>query len=175
MRVERPANDNRRPLTFAEAERSWRIVGVLLIVLVALMWALTIRAAFADAVITGTARVIDGDTIDVGVVRIRLHGIDAPEAGQRCGEANGRGSWACGTAATNRMAELVDGQQIACEARDRDQYGRIIAVCFADDEDVNAVLISEGAGLGLPSIQRQLCRSRSGRPRCRNRHLAGRS
>lgn len=40
--------------------------------------------------IIGEARVIDGDTLDVGPVRIRLHGIDAPEAGQRCGQ------WHCG-------------------------------------------------------------------------------
>ncbi len=34
--------------------------------------------AFAD--ISGPARVIDGDTLDVQGQRIRLHGIDAPEA-----------------------------------------------------------------------------------------------
>ncbi|MEL6794848.1 MAG: thermonuclease family protein, partial [Pseudomonadota bacterium] len=27
----------------------------------------------------GTARVIDGDTLDIGDTRYRLHGIDAPE------------------------------------------------------------------------------------------------
>ncbi len=30
------------------------------------------------------ARVIDGATIEVAGERIRLHGIDAPESGQRC-------------------------------------------------------------------------------------------
>lgn len=77
------------------------------------------------AMISGTARVVDGDTIDVGVVRIRLHGIDAPEAGQTCGTADG-GTWQCGTASTNRLAELMEGQQVECEALDRDPYGRVI-------------------------------------------------
>ena len=38
----------------------------------------------ARAEITGAARVIDGDTIDIAGERIRLHGIDAPESGQTC-------------------------------------------------------------------------------------------
>lgn len=35
--------------------------------------------AGAQDVLTGPARVIDGDTVDVRGQRIRLHGIDAPE------------------------------------------------------------------------------------------------
>jgi endonuclease YncB( thermonuclease family) len=93
--------------------------------------------------IIGEARVVDGDGLDVGPVRIRLHGIDAPEAGQRCGRAGG-GSWRCGDRATARLAELTDGKEVECAARERDQYGRIIAVCYADEADVNATLVREG-------------------------------
>lgn len=99
------------------------------IAIVALMVAaLAPSASHAEpAMISGTARVVDGDTMDVGVVRIRLHGIDAPEAGQPCGTADG-GTWQCGTASTNRLAELIEGSQVECEALDRDLYGRIISV-----------------------------------------------
>lgn len=95
------------------------------------------------AAITGVASVSDGDTLSVGVVRIRLHGIDAPEAGQQCRRASGR-SWQCGTAATVRLAELADGRDVECEARDRDAYGRIVAVCRADGVDVGGTLVDEG-------------------------------
>lgn len=100
-------------------------------------------AAGDEARITGTASIIDGNTIDVGPVRIRLHGIDAPEAGQRCSDADG-GSWPCGDMAIGRLAELVEGKQVECIADDRDDYGRIIAVCYADGVDVNATLVREG-------------------------------
>lgn len=95
------------------------------------------------ATVSGIARIVDGDTLDVGVVRIRLHGIDAPEAGQRCGKV-GAGTWACGTEATNRLAELAEGKRIECDALDRDAYGRIIGVCRQAETDINAVLIDEG-------------------------------
>lgn len=86
-------------------------------------------AALADAPrITGVASTTDGDTLSLGPVRIRLHGIDAPEAGQQCRRADGK-SWQCGTEATNRLAELVEGQVIECRALDRNAYGRIIAAC----------------------------------------------
>ena len=36
----------------------------------------------AEPTLTGIPRIIDGDTIRIGNTRIRLHGIDAPEAKQ---------------------------------------------------------------------------------------------
>lgn len=103
-----------------------------------------IPAAAESALISGTVtRIVDGDTLDLGVVRIRLHGIDAPETGQTCLRENGR-SWQCGTAATNRLAELAEGKRLTCEALDRDLYGRIIARCRHEGVDINGVMIDEG-------------------------------
>ena len=48
--------------------------------------------------LSGRASVVDGDTLDVGEVRIRPHGVDAPESRQSC-VAGGR-RWACGERAT---------------------------------------------------------------------------
>ncbi len=101
------------------------------------------QAIGQNATIGGQAVVVDGDTIDVGVVRIRLHGIDAPEAGQTCLRANGR-SWPCGTSAAERLAGLVEGQPIECLALERDPYGRIVASCQVGHVDVGATLVEEG-------------------------------
>lgn len=95
------------------------------------------------ATITGTARIVDGDTLDVGVVRVRLHGIDAPEAGQTCERDDSR-RWQCGTEAMNRLAELAEGKTVECDALDRDPYGRIIARCRRQSIDLNGTMIDEG-------------------------------
>ena len=57
--------------------------------------------------------------------KIRLHGIDAPELAQHCGDP----PWPCGRAARDRLADLTAGQIVSCAPRDRDRYGRIVARC----------------------------------------------
>jgi len=121
---------------------SYRLLHIVVGTMIGTWFVLFINVSYA-AEITGQARVIDGDTVDIGPVRIRLHGIDAPESDQPCAQTDGV-SWKCGDASTRRLADLIDGKRITCEARDRDAYGRIIGVCFKDDIDLNALLVREG-------------------------------
>ncbi len=88
-------------------------------------------------------RVVDGDTLDIGGVRYRLHGIDAPEAGQACNAEDG-GTWPCGSDAIRKIEDLVQGHAVACEAKGRDAYGRVIAVCFADGSEINSDMVRAG-------------------------------
>ena len=88
-------------------------------------------------------RVIDGDTVQLSSVTYRLHGIDAPEAGQKCIEKDG-GQWPCGKVAIKRMQELVSVGNVVCDARGTDGYGRTIAVCRTESIDLGATMISEG-------------------------------
>jgi endonuclease YncB( thermonuclease family) len=94
--------------------------------------------------IVGKAWVIDGDTIDVSRVRIRLLGIDAPESDQTCTDAEGK-RWYCGHAATHALIRHLSGQQLRCAAVGFDRYHRVLAVCtLPDGADVNAWLVREG-------------------------------
>lgn len=102
--------------------------------------------------LSGQARVIDGDTIDVGKTRVRLHGVDAPESGQSCVASGAR--WPCGLRAARALAGRLGGRRVVCEERDRDRYGRIVAVCREDGWDINAWLVAEGWALAYRRYSR---------------------
>jgi endonuclease YncB( thermonuclease family) len=102
-------------------------------------------AAAAAAALTGRASVIDGDTIEIHGQRMRLFGIDAPESRQTC-EADGQ-TYQCGRQAALALADHIGQQTVACDQRDVARYGRIVAVCRAGAEDLNAWLVSQGLAL----------------------------
>jgi endonuclease YncB( thermonuclease family) len=91
----------------------------------------------------GDVHAADGDSLRLGAVQVRLFGIDAPEARQRCVGADGV-PWACGRAAAERLQELVAGQPVRCRPRDRDRYGRLVSVCTAGGIDLGGQLVAEG-------------------------------
>ena len=103
-----------------------------------------VAAGAAGAGISGVPSVTDGDTLKVGAERIRLYGIDAPESAQSC-SAGGK-TWACGEAATRALHERIDGRPVECaeRERERDRYGRIVAVCRVAGADVNAWMVERG-------------------------------
>lgn len=98
------------------------------------------------AEVAGPARVIDGDTLEVAGTRVRLFGIDAPELAQRCTRDDGR-RWACGAWAAETLAGLIGRAPVVCEGRDRDVYGRLVAVCRAGGRDLGAAMVEAGAAL----------------------------
>jgi endonuclease YncB( thermonuclease family) len=99
------------------------------------------RAAQND--IVGVASVIDGDTIEIRGTRIRLFGIDAPEGRQECRRRDGR-AWRCGQQAALALQDHIGRRPLICTERDVDQYGRIVAQCQVNGEDINAWLVAQG-------------------------------
>lgn len=104
---------------------------------------LMLFGAAAQADITGTVRVIDGDTFAIGDTRIRLFGIDAPEKGQPCSDDRGR-QFDCGDWVTRQITALYDGITATCVEIEQDRYGRSVATCTARGGDVGQQIVSEG-------------------------------
>ena len=96
--------------------------------------------------ISGTARIIDGDTIWIGQTKIRLNGIDAPETKQKCQRKNGT-PYLCGEASTNTLKALIDSQSIRCEGTTYDRYKRLIATCYAGNLSLNSEMVRKGWAL----------------------------
>jgi endonuclease YncB( thermonuclease family) len=107
------------------------------------MLSLTPTASAADLI--GQASIIDGDTIEIHGQRIRLFGIDAPEHDQLC-EAGGN-QYRCGQQASFALADQIGKQTVDCVPRDVDHYGRVVAVCSAAGEDLNAWMVRQGWAL----------------------------
>ncbi|HEX9767626.1 MAG TPA: thermonuclease family protein [Kiloniellales bacterium] len=96
--------------------------------------------------LTGTARIIDGDTIVVAGERVRLHGIDAPELDQTFW-CEGR-QLPCGTMAVAALEALIAGIKLRCEPVELDRHGRLVAKCFSSNGvDVGRRLVSAGWAL----------------------------
>ena len=110
-------------------------------------WLLAAALAFAAAcnaatTVSGSARVTDGDSLEIRGARIRLHAIDAPEGAQSCGRGGAR--WSCGSAARNKLEELIGGRTVTCRQQDTDDYGRVVAVCRAGTLDLGAAMVEAG-------------------------------
>jgi micrococcal nuclease len=79
----------------------------------------------------------DGDTISVlrqgRSVRLRLHGIDAPELGQ-----------AFGRAAKQMTSSLVFKRDVRVVPVDIDEYGRLVARVFVGATNLNLELVRRG-------------------------------
>lgn len=98
--------------------------------------------SFAASMVTGQASVIDGDTLDIQGRRIRLYGVDAPESRQLC-ERGGK-SYRCGQESALALADIIGRKPVSCDERDRDRYGRSVAVCRIGSLDLNGWLVRNG-------------------------------
>ncbi len=99
--------------------------------------------ALAAERLQGTAKIFDGDTIEVDNQRVRLHGIDAPETGQKCFDASEK-PYACGKRAVDALRKLIRGQPVVCTGDHRDEYDRLIAVCETTRANLNREMVARG-------------------------------
>ena len=96
--------------------------------------------------VTGHARVIDGDSLEVAGVSVRLFGIDAPERDQKCQDAAGK-TYSCGRSAQRALAAAIAGREVTCTPVDVDQYKRDVSVCTANNSDLGEAMVRGGHAL----------------------------
>jgi len=118
-------------------------------------WLLVIGVVFSTLPasaqeISGSARAMDGDSLNMAGIVIRLHGVDAPELNQTCSRQGQ--SWACGKDASAKLAQLVSGANLRCEQRDIDDYDRIVATCKAQQMDIGQTMVEAGLAVALPQF-----------------------
>ena len=80
--------------------------------------------------------------LDLSGMRVRLYGIDAPEAAQTC-QRNGR-EWACGTDAMRALETEIGSLGVSCEEQDIDRYDRVVGICHTGSRDLNAWMVRSG-------------------------------
>lgn len=108
----------------------------------------TAAAADDPPILRGPAEVVGPAMLSLAGKRIVLYGIDAPVKGQPC--YVGARTWDCSTASAKTLLNLVGTQEIACEQRRVDGFGRVFAVCKAGEVDLNRALVEAGMAVALP-------------------------
>ncbi|CAM5578628.1 hypothetical protein MAUB1S_09739 [Mycolicibacterium aubagnense] len=102
---------------------------------------------------------IDGDTIVLEKERIRIANIDAPEIEHPKCDAERR----LGLVAKRRLQELLGSGTVEVlrgdpdSGRQKDRYGRTLAIVSVDGQDIGGILIDEGLARPWNGKRRPWC------------------
>lgn len=108
----------------------------------------------ADTAVTGPARIVDADLLEVAGQRFFLYGVDAPEAEQNC-FLNGR-PWSCGPVAYREMEKILfeEGGPVTCTPRDAVDAKRPtarFATCMVNGKDIADLMVRRGMAVAQPA------------------------
>ena len=102
-------------------------------------------------IISGIAKVTDGDTIRIEGKKIRFFGIDAPEKKQQCSKPwltisfiSFNKNYPCGQISTDKLKKKINNKLLICKWTNKDRYKRYIAECFKDKTNLNAWMVRNG-------------------------------
>lgn len=93
-------------------------------------------------VLRGRARIVDGDTLVIQKVQVRLFGVDAPEITHPYGQ---KAKWA--------LVSICKGQVVEATVTETDDHGRTVAKCYlADGRDISAEMVKLGLAIDWPKF-----------------------
>ena len=89
-----------------------------------------------------TIKIVDGDTIHLNGKKIRFTGIDKPELKQTCLKDGVKDL--CGVTAKQILIDKIENNNVECISEGKDQYKRILAECFVNNESLSSYLVRSG-------------------------------
>lgn len=139
----------------------WLSLLALAALLIGLQWLQQHRreAGVPADPIVERARLVDGDSFHLGADEVRLVGTDAPEGRQTC--MRDGAEWPCGEEARRQLARLIGGRAVSCRARERDQHGRLLAVCTVGGTELNREMVASGMAVAYGSYEREEAQARA--------------
>ena len=99
--------------------------------------------------ITGVARVINGDTLEMRGRYLKIYGIDAPESNQTCADGRGR-AYRCGQEAARWLKGWISGHELKCHIIKQDSKGNMVGTCSLGQYDIGAALVNAGWAVADP-------------------------
>lgn len=97
--------------------------------------------------IIGQATAVDGDSLSVGGMSVRIFGIDAPEGKQTCSKDGSE--WPCGEEARTRLERLISHGPVRCDSQGVDTFGRTVAICKVGGMDLGQAMVGDGWALAF--------------------------
>ena len=98
-------------------------------------------------ILTGMARVIDSDKIQIDGQTIRLFGIDAMERDQAC--RAGQQRMDCWGNAVRALQTMVDPEETTCREMSQGRFSTIYGVCKTGGRDLSEFLVRSGWALAF--------------------------
>ena len=143
LSLPKPGNTPNHKITQRKTTMSNQLILIIIIVISIL---LNGRLSLSEEYhITGTPRVIDGDSLEINDQRIRLYGIDAPELKQSC-LINDK-AYDCGITALKALTSLIAEKTVTCLSNETDQYNRHLSTCYVNETSINAWMVRNGHAL----------------------------
>lgn len=127
------------------AGRGWKSLAIWAVLFLLIWIAASLNPDEPADLMSGEARVVDGDSLTINGQRVRLAGIDAPELLQNC--QVGGAAIACGHQARDELRRLIGKQQVQCHIDGRDRYDRLLGRCHAGTSDLNQAMVQSGWAL----------------------------
>ena len=104
--------------------------------------------------ISGKAKIIDGDTLKINNKKIRFSGIDAPESyffGKKQSCVLNNIEILCGNLSKEKLVEKIRNQIVTCKLeKNKDQYNRLIGECFINNESLSVFMVRHGYAFDYP-------------------------